>query len=120
MGSDPNFNNVTAYDGAIFFEGSSIYFGYQANVSYEINDLISVAVGGRYVTAKNTYQGYITKTLLASPATPRQALPGKCACSVQRLPGDYLRAIAANTIRCQSQADTLNGTAAALDEMTRR
>ena len=73
IGIDPNFNNVTAYDGAIFFEGSSIYFGYQANVSYEINDFISVALGGRYVTAKNTYQGYINDvTITASPA----ALPG--------------------------------------------
>jgi long-subunit fatty acid transport protein len=43
----------------VFFEGSSVFFGYQANVSYAINNMISVAVGGRYVTAKETYAGYL-------------------------------------------------------------
>jgi len=50
---------TTQYSADIFFEGSSIYFGYQANVTYEINNIISVAVGMRLVTAKNTYNGYI-------------------------------------------------------------
>ncbi len=50
---------TTDYDADIFFEGSSIYFGYQANVSYKINDMISVAAGVRLVTAKNTYNGYL-------------------------------------------------------------
>jgi long-chain fatty acid transport protein len=50
---------TTAYSADIFFEGSSIFFGYQANVSYAINDMISVAAGFRMVTAKNTYNGYL-------------------------------------------------------------
>jgi long-chain fatty acid transport protein len=50
---------TTQYAADIFFEGTSVYFGYQANVSYEINDKISVGLGGRFVTAKNTYNGYI-------------------------------------------------------------
>jgi len=50
---------TTDYSADIFFEGSSIYFGYQANVSYKINDMISVAAGFRLVTAKNTYNGYL-------------------------------------------------------------
>jgi len=50
---------TTDYSADIFFEGSSIYFGYQANVSYKINDMISVAAGVRMVTAKNTYNGYL-------------------------------------------------------------
>lgn len=113
-GNDPNFNNVTAYDGEIFFEGSSIYFGYQANVSYKINDLISVALGGRYVTAKNTYQGYINDvTITASPA----ALPGSVPAPYTNTPGNYLRAIALTPYGA-SQAATLNGTAAALDVLT--
>ena len=33
--------------------------GYQGNVSYKINDMISIAVGLRYVTAKNTYEGHL-------------------------------------------------------------
>ncbi len=51
--------NVTAYRMNTFFEGQSVFFGYQANISYAINDMISVAIGGRYVTAKETYTGYI-------------------------------------------------------------
>ncbi len=49
--------NVSAYRMNTYFEGTSVFFGYQANVSYAINDMISVAIGGRYVTAKETYQG---------------------------------------------------------------
>jgi len=48
---------TTQYAADIFFEGTSIYLGYQANLSYEINDMISVGAGIRYVTAKNTYNG---------------------------------------------------------------
>jgi len=42
-----------------FFEGTSAWFGYQANISYQINDMISVALGGRFVQAKDTYNGYL-------------------------------------------------------------
>ena len=51
--------NVTGYRMDAFFEGSSIYFGYQANVSYALNDMISIAVGARYVTAKENYMGHL-------------------------------------------------------------
>jgi len=51
---------ATAYRLNTNFEGSSIFFGYQAGVSYKINDMISVYAGARYVTAKNTYDGYLT------------------------------------------------------------
>jgi long-subunit fatty acid transport protein len=40
-----------------YFEGTSIYFGYQANFTYQINEQLSVAIGGRYVQAKETYNG---------------------------------------------------------------
>jgi long-subunit fatty acid transport protein len=50
---------VTNYRVDAHFEGTSTYFGYQANVSYKINDIISVALGGRFVTAKETYTGYL-------------------------------------------------------------
>jgi len=51
---------ATAYSLNSNFEGSSIFFGYQGGVSYKINDMISVFAGVRYVTAKNTYSGYIS------------------------------------------------------------
>jgi long-subunit fatty acid transport protein len=50
---------ATAYDVDIYFKGSSIFLGYQGAVSYKINDLISIAAGARYVTAKNAYSGHL-------------------------------------------------------------
>lgn len=61
---------VTGYDLKAKFEASSIYFGYQVNVAYKINDMISVAVGGRMVTAKNTYNGYLRDVNLDFMGTP--------------------------------------------------
>jgi long-subunit fatty acid transport protein len=48
-----------AYQMNAYFEGTSAWFGYQANISYQINDMISVAIGGRFVQAKDTYNGYL-------------------------------------------------------------
>jgi len=50
---------ATAYNMDVYFKGSSIFFGYQAAVSYQITDWISASVGARYVSAKNTYEGYL-------------------------------------------------------------
>ena len=47
-----------------YFEGSSAWFGYQANISYQINDMISVALGARFVQAKDTYEGYLKNVQL--------------------------------------------------------
>ncbi|QQS51675.1 MAG: hypothetical protein IPM71_02820 [Bacteroidota bacterium] len=60
---------TTAYSADIFFEGTSVYFGYQANVSYAITEKISAALGGRYVMAKNTNKGYI-RDILINPYHP--------------------------------------------------
>ncbi len=50
---------VTDYRADIFFEGTSVFFGYQLNLTYNINDMISVAIGGRYISAKETYAGHL-------------------------------------------------------------
>jgi len=50
---------LTGYRADIFFEGASVFFGYQLNFSYKINDMLSVALGGRYITAKETYAGHL-------------------------------------------------------------
>ena len=50
---------ATAYRMDVFFEGSSTFLGYQGAISYKIADWISVAAGARFVTAKNTYSGYL-------------------------------------------------------------
>jgi long-chain fatty acid transport protein len=50
---------TTLYSADIFFEGSSVYFGYQANVGYKINDMLSLAAGMRLVSAANSYKGHL-------------------------------------------------------------
>lgn len=50
---------VTGYSLDAYFEGTSVYWGYQLGASYEVNDMISLYIGGRYVTAKNTYAGHL-------------------------------------------------------------
>ncbi len=52
----PQFNKVQMDAN---FEGSSVYLGAQGGVSYQLNNMLSVAVGGRYVMANNTYEGMI-------------------------------------------------------------
>ncbi len=60
---------TTQYSADINFEGTSVFFGYQAGVSYEINDMLSVYGGLRYVTAKNTYKGSILN-IMVNPNYP--------------------------------------------------
>ena len=50
---------VTDYRLNMLFEGKSTFYGIQANVSYQINDMLSVAVGGRYVIAREAYTGHM-------------------------------------------------------------
>ena len=61
--------STTKYSADIYFEGSSVYFGYQANVGYKINDMLSVAAGVRLVSAANTYNGYL-KNISINPNYP--------------------------------------------------
>jgi long-subunit fatty acid transport protein len=65
---------VNAYDLDMAFEGSSIYMGGQASVSYKLNDMISVAVGGRFVSASNTYTGHLTDIQI-NPGGVMQSAP---------------------------------------------
>ncbi len=108
-GNDPYFRNITGYSSDIFFEGTSVYFGYQANVAYKINDMLAIAVGGRYVTAKNTYSGYIQNVEIDAPA----------GYGGTQTPGNYLRTVA-NAVSGASPttAAQLNGMATYLDDAT--
>ena len=60
---------TSQYSADIYFKGSSVYFGYQANVGYKISDKLSVAIGARLVTASNTYKGYL-KNISINPNYP--------------------------------------------------
>ena len=51
------------------FKGSSIYMGPQANLSYEINDMLSVAAGLRVVFANDKYEGSIVNIMI-NPVHP--------------------------------------------------
>jgi len=107
-GSDPGFRNITGYTSDIFFKGTSVYFGYQANVSYDINDMISAAIGGRFVSAKNTYSGYIRNVKILAPSTYGGT----------QAPGDYLRLVAAIPGVPAGTKAVLNGTASYIDGAT--
>ncbi len=60
---------TSQYSADIFFEGSSAYFGYQGNIGYRINDMLSVAVGVRLVSAANTYNGHL-QNIMINPNYP--------------------------------------------------
>lgn len=50
---------VTGYDVDLSFEGSSVFWGLQLGATYQLNDMLSVYGGLRYLPSKNTYQGAI-------------------------------------------------------------
>lgn len=50
---------VTGYSADLSFEGTSVYWGVQLGATYEVSDMLSVFVGGRYINAKTTYDGYM-------------------------------------------------------------
>ncbi len=50
---------VTGYDADLYFNGSSVYYGFQLGATYKVNDVISGFAGVRYTPAKNTYEGHI-------------------------------------------------------------
>jgi len=52
--------SVNGYSVKSSITGSSTYLGFQGAVSYKINEMISVALGARYVSASNKYEGSIT------------------------------------------------------------
>ncbi len=60
---------TSQYSSNTYFEGTSIYWGIQAGLTYEINDMFSVFAGARYVSAVNTYNGYL-KDLSVNPVAP--------------------------------------------------
>ena len=60
---------TTAYSADLSFTGTSIFYGFQVNGSYAINDIISVAAGVRYINAVNTYEGSI-KSVMINPGHP--------------------------------------------------
>jgi long-chain fatty acid transport protein len=105
---DPEFRNISGYNVNTAFNGSSSYFGYQAGATYAINNMLSVYLGGRLVTAKNDYEGSLGSISIDAPAAYGGTMP----------PGDYLRIVALTPGLPGAVVGQLNGTADALDVAT--
>lgn len=107
-GTDPYFRNVTGYRFSTNFEGTSVFFGYQFNATYQVTDMMGVAIGARYVTAKNTYKGFLKDYQINAPANY----------GGWQTPGTYLRMIANTPGLDAITKATLQGTASVLDIQT--
>ncbi len=83
-GRDPGFRNINGYSLKAALNGSSVYLGYQATVSYAINDLIQVSLGARYVSVHNSYEGHLTDVHIGAP----EIYGG------EQRPGTYMRLVA--------------------------
>lgn len=55
---------TSTYSYATEFEGSSVYYGIQAGASYQVNDVLSLSVGLRYVMINNNYTGYLNNIMI--------------------------------------------------------
>ena len=51
--------NVSDYDADLYFDGSSVFYGFQAGLTYELAENFSVYGGVRILPSKNTYSGSI-------------------------------------------------------------
>lgn len=52
------------------FDGRSLNWGVQVNASYALNDMISLSLGLRFITATNTYQGHLSDIMI-NPNRPQ-------------------------------------------------
>jgi len=59
---------VTGYSVDMTFEGTSVYWGLQAGVSYALTENVSIFAGARYIMAKNTYKGHLRDIKLKTQA----------------------------------------------------
>jgi len=59
-----SYGTITGYSAKSDFSGASVFFAGQTNAAYMINDMISVAVGGRLVGAYNLLDSYIKNLVL--------------------------------------------------------
>lgn len=67
---------TTKYSYETNFEGSSIYYGMQAGASYQVNDILSVSLGLRYVMISNSYKGYLSDIMI-NPMLPGAGFTGE-------------------------------------------
>lgn len=66
---------TSQYSFSTNFDAQSLFWGVQGTASYAINDMISVSAGLRYVSATNTYKGYL-KDIRINPTLPLLGFDG--------------------------------------------
>lgn len=99
---------TTGYQADVAFNGKSVYYGFQFNVSYAFSDMVSAAGGIRYIYAVNTYEGHI-KSILINPLFPAYGLNGDYIPATQffTLVGDpYLAALTSDKVVDAKQTAT--------------
>ncbi len=60
---------TTKYSLDSAFDGRSLNWGIQMNLSYAVNEMIGLSLGCRYVIAGNSYEGYL-KNIMINPQHP--------------------------------------------------
>lgn len=96
----------TAYNMNMSFEGTSVYFGIQAGVSFEVTENISLFAGARYVWAKNTYQGAISNVTV--DVNGEKVAPGEYVGGVQTEVTGLSEAAAAGAAQANGAANGMN------------
>jgi len=96
----------SAYNLDMSFEGTSVYFGLQAGVSFEITDNISVFAGARYVWAKNTYQGSVRNVTV--DVNGEKVAPGEYVGGIQTDVTGLSDAAAAGSIQANAAAASMD------------
>ena len=66
---------TSKYGVDIALKGSSVYYGFQAGVSYAITDSFTMAFGVRYISAVDTYEGHLN-SVTVNPTYPALGLTG--------------------------------------------
>ncbi|HOP12818.1 aromatic hydrocarbon degradation protein [Lentimicrobium sp.] len=60
---------TTKYSFDTEFEGKSVFYGIQAGASYQVNEILSVSLGLRYVMLNNSYTGHLSDIMI-NPVFP--------------------------------------------------
>jgi long-chain fatty acid transport protein len=66
---------TTAYSYETSFEGNSVFYGIQGNLSYQLSEVVSISLGARYVMINNSYQGYV-RNIQINPVYPTLGYSG--------------------------------------------
>jgi long-subunit fatty acid transport protein len=64
-------DTMTGYTRDAEFSGSSVYYGASAGIAYKINEMLSAAIGARYIYVKNHIEGHLRNIVITTPAAER-------------------------------------------------